>query len=129
MTDKRFYAAVTDMKGKSRDIEKVFAAEQRGKVSDKFFETFNISAETVNKARALKSAGLTAEQYTKMMDGIKDMESDKLSNGASIKNSLSKKKKEYIDAAFPNASDEQLKLLYELAGVSKTIGHYRPRFD
>lgn len=129
ISDKRFYSAVTDMKGKSRDIEKVFAAEQRGKISDKFFETFNISAETVNKARALKSAGLTAEQYTKMMDGIKDMESDKLSNGASIKNSLSKKKKEYIDAAFPNASDEQLKLLYELAGVSKTIGHYRPRFD
>lgn len=63
MTDKRFYAAVTDMKGKSRDIEKVFAAEQRGKVSDKFFETFNISPETVNKARALKQSGITAEQY------------------------------------------------------------------
>jgi len=63
MTDKRFYAAVTDMKGKSRDIEKVFAAEQRGKVPDKFFETFNISAETVNKARELKQAGITAEQY------------------------------------------------------------------
>jgi hypothetical protein len=38
MTDKRFYAAVTDMKGKSRDIEKVFAAEQRGKVPDKFLK-------------------------------------------------------------------------------------------
>jgi hypothetical protein len=129
MTDKRFYAAVTDMKGKSRDIEKVFAAEQRGKVSDKFFEAFKISEESVEKARALKSAGLTADQYTKAMDGVKDMESDKLPNGKAIDNSLSKKKKAYIDSAFPNVSDEQLKLLYELAGVSKTVGHYRPRFE
>jgi hypothetical protein len=129
MTDKRFYAAVTDMKGKSRDIEKVFAAEQRGKVSDRFFEAFKISEESVEKARALKSAGLTADQYTKAMDGVKDMESDKLPNGKAIDNSLSKKKKAYIDSAFPNASNEQLKLLYELAGVSKTVGRYRPRFE
>jgi hypothetical protein len=129
MTDKRFYAAVTDMKGKSRDIEKVFAAEQRGRVSDRFFEAFKISEESVEKARALKSAGLTADQYTKAMDGVKDMESDKLPNGKAIDNSLSKKKKAYIDSAFPNASNEQLKLLYELAGVSKTVGRYRPRFE
>ena len=42
---------------------------------------------------------------------------------------VSEKKKEAIDAAFPNASREQKALMYEMAGVSKSIGHYRPQFD
>jgi hypothetical protein len=100
--------------------KKVFGSEYALKTYNK---------DTYAKAQKYKSVGVSYDNFYKVYFGTKDMESDKLSNGKTIENSLSKKKKEYIDSAFPNASDEQLKLLYEMAGVSKTIGHYRPRFD
>jgi hypothetical protein len=104
-----------------REVNKeVFGAEYALKVYNK---------DTYAKAQKYKSAGVSYDNFYKVYFGTKDMESDKLSNGKTIENSLSKKKKEYIDAAFPNASNEQLKLLYEMAGVSKTIGHYRPQFE
>jgi hypothetical protein len=100
--------------------KKVFGSEYALKVYNK---------DTYAKAQKYKSVGVSYDNFYKVYFGTKDMESDKFSNGETIENSLSKKKKAYIDAAFPNTSDEQLKLLYEMAGVSKTIGHYRPQFD
>lgn len=44
-------------------------------------------------------------------------------------NSESRNKKAYIDSKFPDATKDQLAFLYELAGVSKTVGHYRPQFE
>lgn len=111
ISDKRFYAAVTDMKGKSRDIEKVFAAEQRGKVPDKFFETFNISAETVNKARELKQAGITAEQYLTAIEKANTNGSSNVSKAEAMEyldsTSLDRYKKYVLmKALVPNLKDK-----------------------
>lgn len=81
------------------------------------------------KAQKFQAAGSSYDNIYKAYFGTKDLESDKDRNGKTITNSLSRKKKAYIDKTFPNASRKEKQLLYEMVGVGKTVGMYTPRFS
>ncbi|WP_206460430.1 LPD38 domain-containing protein [Anaerovorax sp. IOR16] len=80
-----------------------------------------------NYKKYAEPAGLKPDIYAKTVSGANRIESDKDENGESLKN-VSKKRKAYIDKMNPTATREQLQILYEAAGVSKTVGHYRKQF-
>lgn len=75
-----------------------------------------------------EDAGINKKIFSTTVIGASKIKSDPLPNGKSKENA-SKKKKAYINEMNPNATREQLKILYEAAGVSQSIGHYRKRFD
>jgi hypothetical protein len=75
-----------------------------------------------------KNLNLDLEKFAITIKQANKIESDKLQNGKSMENA-SRKKKDYIDSIFPDATQEQRKFLYEMAGISKTVGHYKPQFE
>lgn len=74
--------------------------------------------EAYNKAT---KAGISSDDFFKVYDATRGIESDKDRNGKTIENSKSKKLKEAIDKATPKLSSSQRKILYDAFNVSKTV--------
>jgi hypothetical protein len=84
ITDKRFYSAASDMRTESTDIAKVYAAETKGKIPDRFYAEFNISPKTVDTARTLKEAGIAADQYTTAREKADTNQSSNISKAEAV---------------------------------------------
>ena len=67
-----------------------------------------------------QNAGIPYNLYRKVLKETGKMTSDKDKQGKTIQNSLSMKKKKYIDA-LPDLTRKQKKILYEAAGVGSSL--------
>lgn len=73
------------------------------------------------KAAEYVAQGVTYDQYYAAYFAAHGITGDKDENGKTITNSASRKKKEAIDKAVPNATTKQKHLLYEALGVSEKV--------
>jgi hypothetical protein len=73
------------------------------------------------KAAEYVAQGVTYDQYYAAYFAARGIVGDKGENGKTITNSASRKKKEAIDKAVPNATTKQKHLLYEALGVSDRV--------
>ena len=73
------------------------------------------------KAAEYVAQGVTYDQYYAAYFAARGITGDKDENGKTITNSASRKKKEAIDKAVPNATTKQKHLLYEALGVSDRV--------
>ena len=73
------------------------------------------------KAAEYVAQGVTYDQYYAAYFAARGIVGDKDENGKTITNSASRKKKEAIDKAVPNATTKQKHLLYEALGVSEKV--------
>ena len=73
------------------------------------------------KAAEYVAQGVTYDQYYAAYFAARGITGDKDENGKAITNSASRKKKEAIDKAVPNATTKQKHLLYEALGVSEKV--------
>ncbi len=73
------------------------------------------------KAAEYVAQGVTYDQYYAAYFATRGVTGDKDENGKTITNSASRKKKEAIDKAVPNATTKQKHLLYEALGVSEKV--------
>ena len=73
------------------------------------------------KAAEYVAQGVTYDQYYAAYFAARGITGDKDENGKTITNSASRKKKEAIDKAVPNATTKQKHLLYEAIGVSEKV--------
>lgn len=73
------------------------------------------------KAAEYVAQGVTYDQYYAAYFATRGITGDKDENGKAITNSASRKKKEAIDKAVPNATTKQKHLLYEALGVSEKV--------
>lgn len=73
------------------------------------------------KAAEYVERGVTYDQYYAAYFASRGITGDKDENGKTITNSASRKKKEAIDKAVPNATTKQKHLLYEAIGVSEKV--------
>lgn len=73
------------------------------------------------KAAEYVAQGVTYDQYYAAYFATRGITGDKDENGKTITNSASRKKKEAIDKAVPNATTKQKHLLYEAIGVSEKV--------
>lgn len=73
------------------------------------------------KAAEYVAKGVTYDQYYAAYFAARGITGDKDENGKTITNSASRKKKEAIDKAVPNATTKQKHLLYEAIGVSDKV--------
>lgn len=102
-----------DSKEVKRDADyKAFGAEYALKEMNKA---------TYEKATEYVAQGVTYDQYYNAYLATKGITGDKDENGKTITNSASRKKKEAIDKAVPNATTKQKRLLYEAIGVSEKV--------
>lgn len=92
------------------------------------FETIfkDYALKTYNKDVGEKAAeyvaqGVTYDQYYAAYFAARGITGDKDENGKTITNSASRKKKEAIDKAVPNATTKQKHLLYEALDVSDRV--------
>lgn len=91
---------------------KVFGAEYALKTYNK---------DVGEKAAEYVAQGVTYDQYYASYFATRGITGDKDENGKTITNSASRKKKEAIDKAVPNATTKQKHLLYEASGVSEKV--------
>ena len=91
---------------------KAFGAEYALKTYDK---------DVGEKAAEYVAHGVTYDQYYAAYFATRGITGDKDENGKTITNSASRKKKEAIDKAVPNATTKQKHLLYEAIGVSDKV--------
>lgn len=91
---------------------KAFGAEYALKTYDK---------DVGEKAAEYVAQGVTYDQYYAAYFAARGITGDKDENGKTITNSASRKKKEAIDKAVPNATTKQKHLLYEAIGVSEKV--------
>lgn len=102
-----------DSKEVKRDADyKTFGAEYALKEMNKA---------TYEKATEYVSRGVTYDQYYSAYLAARGITGDKDENGKTITNSASRKKKEAIDKAVPNATTKQKHLLYEALDVSDRV--------
>lgn len=102
-----------DSKEVKRDADyKTFGAEYALKEMNKA---------TYEKATEYVSRGVTYDQYYSAYLAARGITGDKGENGKTITNSASRKKKEAIDKAVPNATTKQKHLLYEALEVSEKV--------
>ena len=73
------------------------------------------------KAAEYVAQGVTYDQYYAAYFATRGITGDKDENGNTITYSASRKKKEAIDKAVPNATTKQKHLLYEAIGVSDKV--------
>lgn len=73
------------------------------------------------KAAEYVAQGVTYDQYYAAYFATRGITGDKDEDGKTIINSASRKKKEAIDKAVPNATTKQKHLLYEAIGVSEKV--------
>ena len=76
---------------------------------------------TYDKATEYVAQGATYDQYYNAYLATRGITGDKDENGKTITNSASRKKKEAIDKAVPNATTKQKHLLYEAFDVSDRV--------
>ena len=91
---------------------KAFGAEYALKTYDK---------DVGEKAAEYVAQGVTYDQYYAAYFAARGITGDKDENGNTITYSASRKKKEAIDKAVPNATTKQKHLLYEAIGVSDKV--------
>ena len=91
---------------------KAFGAEYALKTYDK---------DVGEKASEYVAQGVTYDQYYAAYFAARGITGDKDENGNTITYSASRKKKEAIDKAVPNATTKQKHLLYEAIGVSDKV--------
>ena len=78
----------------------------------------NYNKDVGEKAAEYVAQGVTYDQYYAAYFATRGITGDKDENGKTITNSASRKKKDAIDKAVPNATTKQKHLLYEAIGVS-----------
>lgn len=81
----------------------------------------NYNKDVGEKAAEYVAQGVTYDQYYAAYFATRGITGDKDENGKTITNSASRKKKEAIDKAVPNATTKQKRLLYEAIGVSEKV--------
>lgn len=81
----------------------------------------NYNKDVGEKAAEYVAQGVTYDQYYAAYFAARGIVGDKGENGKTITNSASRKKKEAIDKAVPNATTKQKHLLYEALGVSEKV--------
>lgn len=81
----------------------------------------NYNKDVGEKAAEYVAQGVTYDQYYAAYFATRGITGDKDENGKTITNSASRKKKEAIDKAVPNATTKQKHLLYEAIGVSEKV--------
>lgn len=81
----------------------------------------NYNKDVGEKAAEYVAQGVTYDQYYAAYFATRGITGDKDENGKTITNSASRKKKEAIDKAVPNATTKQKHLLYEALGVSEKV--------
>lgn len=81
----------------------------------------NYNKDVGEKAVEYVAQGVTYDQYYAAYFATRGITGDKDENGKTITNSASRKKKEAIDKAVPNATTKQKHLLYEAIGVSEKV--------
>ena len=81
----------------------------------------NYNKDVGEKAAEYVAQGVTYDQYYAAYFAARGITGDKDENGKTITNSASRKKKEAIDKAVPNATTKQKHLLYEAIGVSEKV--------
>ena len=81
----------------------------------------NYNKDVGEKAAEYVAHGVTYDQYYAAYFAARGITGDKDENGKTITNSASRKKKEAIDKAVPDASTKQKHLLYEALGVSEKV--------
>lgn len=81
----------------------------------------NYNKDVGEKAAEYVAHGVTYDQYYAAYFAARGITGDKDENGKTITNSASRKKKEAIDKAVPNATTKQKHLLYEAIGVSEKV--------
>ena len=79
----------------------------------------NYNKDVGEKAAEYVAHGVTYDQYYAAYFAARGITGDKDENGKTITNSASRKKKDAIDKAVPNATTKQKHLLYEAIGVSE----------
>ena len=81
----------------------------------------NYNKDVGEKAAEYVAQGVTYDQYYAAYFAARGIVGDKGENGKTITNSASRKKKDAIDKAVPNATTKQKHLLYEAIGVSEKV--------
>lgn len=81
----------------------------------------NYNKDVGEKAAECVAQGVTYDQYYAAYFATRGITGDKDENGKTITNSASRKKKDAIDKAVPNATTKQKHLLYEAIGVSEKV--------
>lgn len=81
----------------------------------------NYNKDVGEKAAEYVAQGVTYDQYYAAYFATRGIAGDKDENGKTITNSASRKKKDAIDKAVPNATTKQKHLLYEAIGVSEKV--------
>lgn len=81
----------------------------------------NYNKDVGEKAAEYVAHGVTYDQYYAAYFAARGITGDKDENGKTITNSASRKKKEAINNAVPNATTKQKHLLYEALGVSEKV--------
>ena len=81
----------------------------------------NYNKDVGEKAAEYVAQGVTYDQYYAAYFAARGITGDKDENGKTITNSASRKKKEAINNAVPNATTKQKHLLYEALGVSEKV--------
>lgn len=81
----------------------------------------NYNKDVGEKAAEYVAHGVTYDQYYAAYFAARGITGDKDENGKTITNSASRKKKEAINNAVPNATTKQKHLLYEAIGVSEKV--------
>lgn len=81
----------------------------------------NYNKDVGEKAAEYVAQGVTYDQYYAAYFATHGITGDKDENGKTITNSASRKKKDAIDKAVPNATTKQKHLLYEAIGVSEKV--------
>ena len=81
----------------------------------------NYNKDVGEKAAEYVAHGVTYDQYYAAYFAARGITGEKDENGKTITNSASRKKKDAIDKAVPNATTKQKHLLYEAIGVSEKV--------
>lgn len=81
----------------------------------------NCNKDVGEKAAEYVAQGVTYDQYYAAYFATRGITGDKDEDGKTITNSASRKKKDAIDKAVPNATTKQKHLLYEAIGVSEKV--------
>lgn len=81
----------------------------------------NYNKDVGEKAAEYVAHGVTYDQYYAAYFAARGITGDKDENGKTITNSASRKKKDAIDKAVPNATTKQKHLLYEAIGISEKV--------
>lgn len=81
----------------------------------------NYNKDVGEKAAEYVAHGVTYDQYYAAYFAARGITGDKDENGKTITNSASRKKKDAIDKAVPNATTKQKHLLYEAIGASEKV--------